>query len=282
MKRQDGRKLKSIAPFDKMFPYLIDRRCDAQIFSKQIICTDPIDAYIRQKRQEKVRLSYLHVFVAAYLRVIAQRPKLNRFVMNCQLYARTGISVSMVVKHSLEDTASETTIKFAFTGRENIFDVIDIINTKIDEVKHAPDKDDADKLVSRIMSMPGFTKKTLVSFIKNLDRHNLLPGSILDVSPFHATLFISYLKSIKTGYVYHHPFNIGNSGIFVALGKDEKLPVVEDDAIVIRNCCEIGYTIDDRICDGLYLANSFALVKKYLNDPFLLETRLENIVEDVL
>jgi len=282
VKRQDGRKLKSIAPFDKMFPYLIDRRCDAQIFSKQIICTDPIDAYIRQKRQEKVRLSYLHVFVAAYLRVIAQRPKLNRFVMNCQLYARTGISVSMVVKHSLEDTASETTIKFAFTGRENIFDVIDIINTKIDEVKHAPDKDDADKLVSRIMSMPGFTKKTLVSFIKNLDRHNLLPGSILDVSPFHATLFISYLKSIKTGYVYHHPFNIGNSGIFVALGKDEKLPVVEDDAIVIRNCCEIGYTIDDRICDGLYLANSFALVKKYLNDPFLLETRLENIVEDVL
>lgn len=282
MKRQDGRKLKSIAPFDKMFPYLIDRRCDAQIFSKQIICTDPIDAYIRQKRQEKVRLSYLHVFVAVYLRVIAQRPKLNRFVMNCQLYARTGISVSMVVKHSLEDTASETTIKFAFTGRENIFDVIDIINAKIDEVKHAPDKDDADKLVSRIMSMPGFTKKALVSFIKSLDRHNLLPGSILDVSPFHATLFISYLKSIKTGYVYHHPFNIGNSGIFVALGKDEKLPVVEDDAIVIRNCCEIGYTIDDRICDGLYLANSFALVKKYLNDPFLLETRLENIVEDVL
>jgi len=281
VKRQDGRKLKTIGPFEKMYPYLLPQRSEAQVFAKQIICTDPIDAYIRTKREQNIRISYLHVFIATYLRVIAERPQLNRFVMNSQLYARKGIYVSMVVKHSLDDKGSETTVKFGFTGHENIFDVIDVINRKVDEARKPADEVDVDQLVSRLMSAPGLAKKALVAFIKCLDRHNLLPRSILELSPFHTTLFISYLKSIKTDYVYHHPFNIGTAGIFVALGKDEKLPIVENDAVVIRNCCELGYTIDDRICDGLYLANSFTLAKKYLNDPYLLETGLVEIVEDV-
>lgn len=281
VKRQDGRKLKTIGPFDKMFPYLVPLRSESQVFMKQTICTDSIDAYIRKKREEGFKISYLHVFIAVYLRVVAQRPKLNRFVLNSQIYARKGIYVSMVVKQSLRDRSAETTVKFGFTGHENIYEVVQILNRTIQESRDAADQADVDRLVARIMSMPGILKKVLVSFIKGLDNHNLLPRSVLAVSPFHSTLFLTYLKSINTGYVYHHFFNIGTSGIFVALGKVEKMPVIENDTLVIRKCCEVGYTIDDRICDGLYLANSFKLVKKYLNHPELLETGLAEVVEDI-
>jgi hypothetical protein len=281
VKRQDGRKLKTIGPFDKMFPYLVPLRSEAQVFMKQTICTDPIDAYIQKKRKEGLKISYLHVFIAVYLRVVAQRPKLNRFVINSQIYARKGIYVSMVVKQSLLDRSAETTVKFGFSGHENINEVVQIVNRIIKESKNAADQADVDRLIARIMSMPGVFKKILISFIISLDKHNLLPRSVLEVSPFHSTLFLTYLKSINTGYVYHHFFNIGTSGIFVALGKVEKMPIVENDALVIRKCCEIGYTIDDRICDGLYLANSFKLVKKYLKHPELLETGLAEVVEDV-
>lgn len=281
MKRHDGRLLKSIGPFEKLYPYLIDRRSDAQVFAKQQINAEPIDLYIQEKRAQNLKVNYLHVFVAVFLRVIAQRPNLNRFVMNSKLYARNGIHFSMVVKRSLKDTGLETTVKYAFTGHETIFEVIEIVNKIIAESSENPDETDVDKLVAKIMSAPGFFMKSLVGIFKWLDRHNLLPKSVLDSSPFHATLFLTYLKSIKTDYVYHHQYNIGTAGTFAAIGKTEMMPLVENGDIVARKCCEIGYSFDDRICDGLYLANSLKLAQKYLGNLTLLETPLDEVAKDV-
>ncbi|WP_242661980.1 hypothetical protein [Desulfitobacterium hafniense] len=50
---------------------------------------------------------------------------------------------------------------------------------------------------------------------------------------------------------------------------------------MVKKCCEIGYVLDERICDGLYYSNSFKLVKKYLANPYLLDERLEKVEEDV-
>jgi len=285
MKRRDGRLLKTISPFQKIIPYIMTRRSDAQIFARQLVVTDKIDAYLKEKREQQsdnaIPLSYLHLFIAIYVRVIAERPRLNRFVVNNQIYARNGIHISMAVKRSLQDEAEETTVKFAFKGNENIFDVAEIINRGIAESQKAEDSYAVDKLAGMIMAMPLFVKKILIGFLKSLDQFNLLPKSIIEVSPFHTSLFFTYLKSIKLDYIYHHLYDFGTTSIFVALGKVKKMPVVENDKVVIKNCCEIGYTIDERICDGLYLANSLKLVRKYLENPSLLETRLEEVPEDV-
>ncbi|NLW88397.1 MAG: 2-oxo acid dehydrogenase subunit E2 [Clostridiaceae bacterium] len=281
MKRHDGRIIKSLGPFEKLYPFIIEKRSDAQVYAKQIILTKGIDNYIRAKRAEDVKITYLHVFIAVYLRAIAQRPYVNRFIMNGKVYARKGISFSMVVKPDLRDSGPEITVKFSFTGHETITEVTEIINKTIEEAKHAPSETETGKLVSFILSMPGIFKKALVGLIKWTDRHNLLPKSVIDASPFHATMFLTYLKSIRTDYVYHHPYNVGTAGVFAALGKTEMLPVVENGQVVARKCCAIGYSFDDRICDGLYMANSFSLAKKYFLDPSLLETRLEEITEDI-
>ena len=174
---------------------------------------------------------------------------------------------------SLNDAAEETTVKFAFTGLETIFEIARIVNQKIsEEVTHAAESNTVDKIASVIMSLP--VKKALVGLLKGMDRHNLMPKVIIDASPFHTSLFFTYLKSIKLDYIYHHLYDFGTTGIFVALGKIKKIPVVEKDAVVIKSCCEVGYTLDERICDGLYFANSLKLVKKYLENPYLLETNL--------
>ena len=59
------------------------------------------------------------------------RDRLNRFVMNNQLYQRNKIYVSMAVKRSFRDDGEETTVKFEFTGRENIFEIAEIIDENI-------------------------------------------------------------------------------------------------------------------------------------------------------
>ncbi|NBL00116.1 MAG: 2-oxoglutarate dehydrogenase [Erysipelotrichia bacterium] len=274
MKRCDGRLLKSISPFVKIIPYIMTRRSDAQNFYKQMMCTEKIDTYLKEKQEQEHNINYMHFFIAIYVRLIFERPQLNRFVMNNQIYERDNILISMAVKRSLRDTGEETTVKFSFTGRENIFEIAQAIDQKIFESAHEVNSNDVDKIASMIMSLPGFTKKMLMAILKGLDRHNLLPKAIIDISPFHTSLFFTYLKSIKLDYIYHHLYDFGTTGIFVALGKVKKIPVVENDTVVIKNCCEIGYTLDERICDGLYFANSLKLVEKYLDNPYLLEKRI--------
>jgi hypothetical protein len=283
MKRSDGVLLKSLDPFVKIIPYIMERRSDAQNFSKHVVCVDAIDRYIQEKKKQGIRLSYLHLFIAAYVRVIDERPQLNRFVMNSRLYQRNKICISMAVKRSLRtDDDEETTVKFEFTGKENIFEVIEIIDRMIAEAVAADSDTDTDKLAALIMSMPGIVTKLLVKTIKLMDRWNMLPASVIDASPFHTTVFFTYLKSINANYIYHHLYDFGTTGLFVALGKPRKMPMVQNDQVVVKKCCEIGYTMDERICDGLYFARSFRLLEKYLENPYLLENRNETRSEQVV
>lgn len=215
--------------------------------------------------------------------MIDERPQLNRFVMNSRLYQRNKICISMAVKRSLRtDDDEETTVKFEFTGKENIFEVIEIIDRMIAEAVAADSDTDTDKLAALIMSMPGIVTKLLVKTIKLMDRWNMLPASVIDASPFHTTVFFTYLKSINANYIYHHLYDFGTTGLFVALGKPRKMPMVHNDQVVVKKCCEIGYTMDERICDGLYFARSFRLLEKYLENPYLLENRNETRSEQVV
>jgi len=279
--RYDGRRLKSISPFVKIIPYIMTKRTDAHVFSKMTIPTDTINEYIKEKQKQGLKITYLHLFIAVFVRVIAQRPQLNRFIMNNRIYARNWIWISLSIKRTLKDYGEETTVKFKFTGHENIYEIADIIDKNIAESIPVGTNNKVDKIADMIMSLPNILVKMLVGLLKQMDKLNILPGSIIEASPFHTTLFFTYLKSIKLDYVYHHIYDFGNTGIFIALGKEKKIPVAEKDEIKIQKVCEMGVAIDERICDGLYFANSLKLVKKYLENPYLLEANLEEVVQDV-
>jgi len=279
--RYDGRRLKTISPFVKIMPYVMTRRSDAHVFSKMMIATDTINEYIREKQKQGLKITYLHLFIAVFVRVIAQRPQLNRFIMNNRIYARNRIWISLSIKRTLKDHGEETTVKFTFTGHENIYEIAKIVNKNIAESIPVGTNNKVDKIADGIMSLPNILVKLLVGILKQMDKLNILPSFIIEASPFHTTLFFTYLKSIKLDYVYHHIYDFGNTGIFISLGKEKKVPVVEKDTITIKKVCEMGVAVDERICDGLYFANSLKLMKKYLENPHLLENNLEEIVQDV-
>lgn len=281
MRRSDGRLLKSLSPFVRIIPHIMTKRNDAQNFYKQVVAVDKIDQYIKEKKEQGIRLNYLHLFIAVYVRVLAQRPQLNRFVMNNKIYTRYDIRISMAIKRLLKDDGEETTVKFLFSGLESIEEIVKIVDETIEEGCAAGAANEVDTIAQRIMSLPNSQVKLLVGTLKWMDRHNLLPKKIIEASPFHTSLFFTYLKSINLDFIYHHLYDFGTTGIFVALGKSKKLPIVEEDQVVVKKCCEIGYVLDERICDGLYYSNSFKLVKKYLANPYLLDKRLEKLEEDV-
>jgi len=281
LKRPDGRPIRTLSPFIQMMPYIMDRRSDAQNFTRQTVAVEPLREYLKEKRQEGHNISMLHFFIALYVRLLALRPQLNRFVMNGRYYARPKIWISMAIKRELSDEGEETTVKFCFDGTENIFQVSEMVESKLKDNIREDSSNSTDRVAGAIMRMPRLLIRSLVSLLKWLDRRNLLPAALIEASPFHTSLFFTYLKSINLDYIYHHLYDFGTTGIFVALGKDKMIPVSgENGQVENRRCCEIGYVLDERICDGFYFARSFHLLNRYLEQPELLEKGLDSRTED--
>ena len=269
-------------PFQKIVPYIMKTRTDSMnMFEEALVC-EPIDKYIAEKKSEGISVSYMSVVIAAMVRVIAMRPQLNRFVVRGKIYTRPKIWVSFVVHPTLRDDSAGTTIKLAFEGTETILEINEKINEAIaKEQNKSKEKNSTDKLAATIMSLPGFLIRSAVNFLIFLDKHNALPKAVIEASPFHTTFFITNMKSLGINAIYHHVYEFGTTGIFFALGKEKKVPVVDDDDnIVIGKRAGLNVVTDERFCDGLYFARAFRLLKKMLANPWILENELDKKTED--
>ena len=133
-RRSDGRRLKTISPFFRVIPCIMPERDDSQVYFKQDIVLSNMDAYIDKKAEEGIRLSYMNIIYAAIIRIIAERPYLNRFAMHGNLYARNKIYVSLVIKKNFADEGAETSIKLPFDGTENIFEIKEKLDSAITKI----------------------------------------------------------------------------------------------------------------------------------------------------
>ena len=91
--RPDGKRIKQLPPIFKIMPCVMLDRADSQVYFKQDIALKNLDEYIDKKAKEGIRLSYMNIIYAALVKIIGERPSLNRFAMNGSLYARNQIFV---------------------------------------------------------------------------------------------------------------------------------------------------------------------------------------------
>ena len=115
-----------------------------------------------------------------------------------------------------------------------------------------------------------------------MDKHSIMPKKIVELSPFHTSFFITNLKSLGINHIYHHTYNFGTTGLFFAMGKEKRVPVIVGNETVIQKHMGYGLVSDERFCDGLYFALSLRQLRKFMNNPAILETPLEKKVEDDL
>lgn len=283
-KRPDGRIIRNLDPMQQIMPYIMKTRTDSMNMFEDTFACEPWDAYIKEKAEQSVKINYMHIFIAAIVRIIALRPQLNRFIMNGRIYARPKIWVSFVVHPTLHDGSTGTTIKLCFEGTESIFEIARIMDEAIEkETTKRIGENDTDKLMRVLMKwIPGPLIKIVINTLMWMDKYNLLPGFILNLSPFHTSFFITNLKSLGINHIYHHTYNFGTTGLFFAMGKEKLVPVVERGEIKAQKHMGYGLVSDERFCDGLYFALSLRQLKKFMKNPSLLETSLEKKIEDIL
>lgn len=276
--RADGKRLKNTDPMYTIAPHIMSKRMDSMNMTTIDIPYEPMKEYINKKRKENIHISHMALILAAYVRTMAEFPELNRFIVNKRIYARNEIAVGMVVLQSLESHEG-TMSKMYFEITDTVFDVNNKINSYVNENRESPENNGTEKIMKILLSVPGLVNVGVVAF-KILDKFGLLPKAIIDMSPFHMSLGITNLASIRTNHIYHHCYEFGTTSIFMAMGNLREIPKRKGDEITLVKTMPIGVTMDERICSGSYFASAFRVMKKYLANPELLESPPEKIVQD--
>lgn len=268
--RADGKKVKKMTGEYAIVPHIMVERNDALNFIEIDVPLEPMQKYLNEKRKEGIPMSHMALVLAAYSRVVGEFPLLNRFVVNRKIYMRKELSVTMVVLKSGSDEG--TTSKIKLDPNDTVFETNKKITEYIEANRKEGDTNSTDKLASALLKVPGLLFWG-VKLFKWMDKHGLLPYSIIDASPFHASLGITNLASIRTNFIYHHPYNFGTIGVFLAMGNAKEVPVRKGGEVVFQKCMPFGCVMDERICSGLYYATAFKKFSKYLEHPELLEEK---------
>ncbi len=267
--RKDGVKLRNSDPMYQLIPYIMVDRNDAMNMIELFLPVEPMNNYIHAQHENNVNISHLSLIIAAYVRTLAEFPTLNRFIVNRKIYARKGIQIGMVVMKPGSDVG--TMNKMYFDPADDIFEVNRKVLSYVDENRKAGETNATDKLMATLLKIPGLARVG-VGLIIWADKHGLLPESILKASPFHASMTITNLASIRTNHIYHHIYNFGTNSELISMGNLREVPRRDGrGGIVFERCLPLGVVMDERVADGLYFAKAFRRMQSYLKDPTQLE-----------
>lgn len=282
--RYDGYRIKTGDPMFGVIPHIMRSRLDCQVFFEEAIDISHIREFILEHRKEMPGLSAYHLFVAAILRTIAQKPRLNRFVSGRKIYARSYIRASLTVKTSRSEDADEAVVMPEFAPTDTLYEVVERFNEQVSEAKKQEEAkgNETDALVKFLNVLPGFVLKFVVWTLRNLDAVGWMPKIINRISPFHSSMYITNVGSIGINSVYHHLYEFGTTSIFMAIGKKETVRELQSDGSVeTKTFINTRFTLDERICDGHYYATAIKLFKYYMKNPELLLLPPDYVKEDV-
>jgi len=263
MPRSDGTPVKDISAFDKLIPHIMSRRYDATNFIKVEIDMTPLQSYLRELREKGCKVGTMDAVIAAFAFMLKKRPEVNRFIANKKIYQRNHVCVSFVMLKRSENEPIETAVKIYIDPEDDLMTISQKIRDTIKENEQPQVKNAMDMFVDNIMSLP-LLPRVLIGTIKCLDKFGFLPKNIIKLSPFHTSMFISNLASIKTNYAYHHLYEFGTTSLFVTLGKPTREKV--DDG-KIKQTMTLGISMDDRVCTGVVWTKAFYEFKRYIENP---------------
>lgn len=281
--RSDGRRIRSIQGLDLIGPYFMLNRCGANNLYDDKVEISAMERYIRQKRREGMSsFGATHVLLAAYVRTVAKYPALNRFIAGQRLYSRgEDVCVCMTVKREMNTKAPDELVKAHFTPRDTAADIYEKFNTQLAIAKGGNEDNDVSDTIGALSLVPGVVLRFVVWLLKLLDYFGLLPGFLLEVSPFHASAYYTSMGSLGIRPVYHHLYDFGTIPMFCSFGRKRREEVIENGEIVEKKFMELRFNLDERICDGYQYA---AIIKYYfrlLAHPEVLDQPPEIVEEDI-
>ncbi|MBE6586445.1 MAG: hypothetical protein E7645_08030 [Ruminococcaceae bacterium] len=282
--RKEGRYLRTINAMNKFMPFIMPQRCDALNSFAETMDVTRADAFVKDMIAAGYEnFSFLHVMLAAYVRTVSQKPGINRFVSGQRIYARNNIEVVMTIKKEMSLESPDTCIKVYFEPDDTIEEIYEKFNATVAKEKETAELgSDFDKTANTLANLPRPILRFVVRMLNWMDYHGWLPKFLTGVSPFHGSMIITSMGSLGIKPIYHHIYNFGNLPIFVAYGVKRTVKEPQTDgSSKTRRLIDLKVVTDERICDGYYFASAFKLMRRYAENPALLQKRPEEVFEDI-
>ena len=283
--RIDGRRVRTLHPMDQITAYFQWERNICSNHFEESFDISHVERYIRQKRREGLTdFGITHVLLAAYVRGVAKYPQLNRFISGQKVYSRgNDIQYCMVVKKEMSVDAPDTSIKVHLTPYDTAEDVYRKLNAAVESVKSSQELDSSlDGLIMALNLVPGVVLKFTVWFLKLMDYFGWLPKFLLELSPFHGSLFFTSMGSLGIKPIYHHLYDFGNLPLFGAFGMKRKAyELLEDGSVAMRKYIDVKFVMDERICDGYTYATFFKYYRRLIQHPEILDNPPEEVIRDI-
>lgn len=279
--RYDGWRIRKVDIIFRVISYFLKSRNDSQNFFEEKIPVEQLEEFIKKHKEEMPDLSVMHVVMAALVRLISQRPQLNRFVVWNKIFARNHFNISIAIKRSLTDDGEETFIKPYFMPEDTLQDVVRKVQMELNTLDEPGVQKDADLIAGILNKLPDLLLRFVVFCLSWLDRVGIMPKFVHKISPWHCSFFLTNMGSIGFEPIYHHLYKFGTCSVFIAMGR-KSTEYVMDSSGNIEKKRHIGlkFVVDERICDGFYYASSLRLLNKILANPEQLLSPPQSVIID--
>ena len=281
--RPDGRYVRTSPAIQQITPFIMPDRCGANLlFDESVEITD-LDRYVRAKRREDMpSFGVTHAIIAAYVRTVAKYPAVNRFVAGQRIYSRgEDIAVCMTIKKEMTKESPDTVIKVHFHPGDTVRDVYEKFNAAVVSAKDEMENSNVDDAAGILTSTPRMVLKFVVWLVRALDYFGMAPKFLLELSPFHGSIYFTSMGSLGIKPVYHHLYDFGTVPAFCAFGRKCRAEELKDGEVVERKYMDLRFNLDERICDGFYYASVIKYFLRLLAHPEMLDRPPETIAQDI-
>ena len=275
--RRDGVRLR-LGGFEKLWNCLKSKRSENEVHILKEIDVTELKKYYDDMKVNDENITYFHLFATAIAKTIYNKPLLNRFIINGNKYERNELTLSFVAKTEFTDDAKELFKVLKIDKNDNVLSISKKIFGDVKKIRNNVSSN-ADDFIDNFRYFPKFMIKLVVIILKFLDNHDMLPKSLTSGSIYHSTVLLSNLGSIHCGGIYHNLTNFGTNSIVVTIGEIKENVRVIDGDIKKRYVCSFGITLDERVADGVYFAKCIKMLEYILNNPSLLEGRVDDKID---
>ena len=282
--RKDGRRRRTISPLFQLSPFTMLSAADAASSFTDSVDAAPIEAWLKEKRRAgDENMAVLHVVLAAYVRMLALRPAMNRFVAGRFIYARNNIDIILSPGGSGGADAGSLDFTVRFQPGDTVADVYRKIGARSENLKADQSADKLERVAATLVKTPRFILRAAIGVLRWLDSHGWLPTSLTDKSPWHGSAFISDEGAFHLPPVRRSLNELGALPVTISLGRVRTgLEADKTGQVTEHKYLDYAVTYDCRVADSAYIGSAFRYFRYFLSNPDALEFPPDRINEDSL
>jgi pyruvate/2-oxoglutarate dehydrogenase complex dihydrolipoamide acyltransferase (E2) component len=255
-------------PWRRVAASLYSKPTDSKIFGSVELDVTELEAYIKQKRAEGLKITLTHILLLATGRAIREyAPEFNCYVRRGNIVPRNSVDASLSVL--IHRDTEMSSVHIAHADQISLAQLVDTLNQSIQQTRKGAEEGQMD-IKNRLASIPWPFRTWLLQLLRTLTVHWGLKLGGLSANNF-GTFVLSNIGSIGLDMGYPALLPSGNLSLVLVLGGLHTKPGVVDNRIEPRRMLSLGAALDHRVVDAVHGGRLFRGLRHYINHPELLE-----------